>query len=480
MNITVQEIELLAPSTSTAKNGRDLVAKNKFSNLKILEDGSLIWGECAGSGANPYFCSADYSNENKPVFRCNCPSKQFPCKHSIGLLYAFAQGLQFTVAGIPEEIANKRNKIKQREEKNVQEDTTSVKEKASKQSDKPKNLKSVIRKIEAQLSGIEVAQKLLQNIVQIGLSGIDATAKRTIAGRIQELGNYHIEGIQLAFNSLLVELDLVKADEYTDVINQLNYISALLKKSREYLAAKKENPDSNPELTSAIEEQIGYVWKLTELMKYGLYEENAEIIQLSYNSYDNAGRKAFVDEGYWFNLKSGKIYKSKNYRPYRALRYIKEDNTCFEVLQIPELFVYPGDVNPRARWESQKLRLAANDDRIRVINAASDDYAEVVKTAKSTIKNPLMEKNPVVLLKLNRAYMAGDHIVLEDRQKNKLTVVDLPEHQIYTETSLKSILPEKCDDIALSAMINNNIKTGIFSVTALSLIVPDKIIRLLY
>jgi hypothetical protein len=314
----------------------------------------------------------------------------------------------------------------------------------------------------------------------MGLSGIDATTKKNIAGRIQELGNYHIEGIQLAFNNLLVELDYVKGDEYTDVINQLNYISALLKKSKEYLTSKKENPESNPELTSAIEEQTGYIWKLTDLMKYGLYEESAEIIQLSFNSYDNAGRKAFIDEGYWFNLKSGKIYKSKNYRPYKALRHIKEENSCFEVVQIPELFIYPGDVNPRARWESQKLRLVTNDDRAKVINGSSADYAEVVKTAKLTVKNPLMEKNPVVLLKLNRAYIAGEHIVLEDEQGNKLTVVDLPEQQIYTETALKSILPQKCENIALTAMINNNVKTGLFSVTALSLIVPDKIIRLLY
>jgi hypothetical protein len=403
----------------------------------------------------------------------------FPCKHSIGLLYAFEKGLTFTVAKIPEDIANKRSKYKQRTEKDVQE-KLSIKEKVDKQSNKSKNIKSIIKKVETQLSGIEIAQKLLQNIVQMGLSGIDATTKRTIAGRIQELGNYHIEGVQLAFNNLLVELDYVKNDEYTDVIQQLNYTSALLKKSKEYLTIKKENPESNPELTSAIEEQIGYIWKLTDLMKYGLYEENAEIVQLSFNCYDNAGRKAFIDEGYWFNLKSGKIYKSKNYRPYKALRYIKEENSCFEILQIPELFIYPGDVNPRARWESRKLRLITDEDRAKVINGSSDDYAEVVKMAKSTIKNPLTEKNPVVLLKLNKAYIAGTHIVLEDKQGNKLTVVDLPEQQIYTETTLKSILPGKCEDIALTAMINNNVKTSVFSVTALSLITPYKIIRLLY
>jgi len=479
MKITVQEIEILAPNAAAAKNGKDLVVKNKFANLKISDDGSLIWGECSGSGANPYLCSADYADEGKPVFRCNCPSHQFPCKHGVGLLYAFERGMKFVVSEIPEDITNKRSKIEKRTEKKEQQ-KLDIKEKAAKLSEKPKNTKSIVKKIESQLTGIEAAQKLLRNIVQMGLSGIDATAKRTLDTQIKELGNYYIDGIQLAFNNLIVELGYVKAEEYTGVIDRLNYISALLKKSKEYLNAKKENPEAAPELTSAIEEQIGYVWKLTDLMQHGLYEENAEIVQLSYNSYDNAGRKAFIDEGYWFNLKTGKIYKSKNYRPYRAAKYINEENTYFDTLQVPELFIYPGDVNPRARWESQKYRPVTNEDRAKALAGSVADYAEVMKTAKSTIKNPLMEKNPVVLLKLNKAYLLGEHIVIEDKSGNKLTVIDLLEQQISTETTLKSILPEKCENYALTAMIDNNIQTGLFTVTALSLIAPDKIIRLLY
>jgi hypothetical protein len=353
-------------------------------------------------------------------------------------------------------------------------------EKATVPDSKPKNIKSIIKKVETQLSGIEVARKLLQNIVQTGLSGIDAAVRRTFDEQIKELGNYHIEGIQIAFNNLLVELDCVKNDEYTDVISQLNYISALLKKSGEYLTAKKESPDSTPDLKSAIEEQMGHIWKLADLMKHNMYVKDAEIIQLSFNIYDNAGRKALVDEGYWFSLESGKIYKSNNYRPYKALRYIKEDNTCFEILQIPELFIYPGDVNPRARWGTVTSRPVTDSDREKVIGAACTDYAEAARTAKSTGKDPLVEKNPVILLKLNTTYIAGEHIVLEDRQGNRLTLADLPEQQIHTEEVLKLILPEKCENMALTAMINNNISTGIFSVTALSLIMPDKIIRLLY
>jgi hypothetical protein len=479
MKISIQAIESLTSNVATIKNGKNLVANGKFSNMKISQDGSLIWGECAGSGANPYFCSADYIDENKPVLRCNCPSKQFPCKHSIGLLYAFANGGQFVVADIPEDIVNKRAKIEKRLEKNMLEHPD-LNQQADKQSCKSKNIKSIIKKIEIQLSGIEMAQKLLFNIVQMGLSSMDAATQRTITRRIQELGNYHIDGIQLAFNNLFVEMKHVKNQEYTDIINQLNYISVLLKKSREYLTERKENPEAKPELTSNIEELIGHIWKLADLMKYGMYETDAEIIQLSYNSYDDAGRKAFVDEGYWLNLKSCKIYKSKNYRPYKAARYIDEENTCFEILQIPELFVYPGNVNPRARWSAEKLRYVTNEDRIRVINSAAVDYAEVVKTAKVIIKNPIEDKNPVVLLKLYKAHLVGEHIVLEDERGNKLTVADLPEQKIYTETSLKAVLPTKCDHLAITVMINNSVKTGLFSVTGLSLIAADKIIRLLY
>ncbi|MDR0386168.1 MAG: SWIM zinc finger family protein [Prevotellaceae bacterium] len=477
MNTTVKEKELLSSNAAADGKEKKLVCIHKFSGLSISQDGSLIWAKCTGTGADSYFCSVDYTDKNKPVFQCSCSSTHFPCRHSTGLSFVFQKGIRFDTAEIPEELRKKQTKTNTRAKKNKTV-KSNVMEKTSGQSNKQQNIKSIIKKIEIQLSGIEIARKLLQNIVQMGVSGIDASTGKIIAERVQELGNYYIEGIQLAFNNLLVELNYVKNDEYINVINQLNYISVLLKKSREYLTAKKENP--HPELTSAIEEQIGHVWKLADLMKYGMYAKNAELVQLSFNCCDNAGRKAFVDEAFWLNLKSGKICKSKNYRPYKALRYIKEENSCFEVLQLPELFIYPGDINPRVRWESQKSRLVTDGDRVKMINCSRSDYADVVKTAKSIIKNPLMEKNPVVLLKLNRAYIAGEHIVLEDNLGNRLTVADLPEQHIHTETALKSILPEKCENIALTAMINNNIKTNMFSVTALSLITPDSIIRLLY
>ncbi len=290
------------------KKGRELVKKNKFSNLKINAEKNLIWGECAGSGKNPYYCSADYVDPNNPVFRCNCPSRQFPCKHSVGLLYCFeANAGQFTEGEVPEDILSKREKIEKKQEKKAQE-KESIKEKA----EKPKkvNKAAFTKKVDAQLTGIETAQKLLRDMVNTGLSSVDAKMRATLKTQIKDLGNYYIGGIQTAFNNLLLSIEEVKNEEYTAVVDNLNYLSALLKKATDYLKARKEDPEGTPELSSAIEEQIGYVWKLVELMQYGQYEENASLVQLSFNSYDNEARKEYVDEGVWLNLKTGKIYKN--------------------------------------------------------------------------------------------------------------------------------------------------------------------------
>ena len=109
----------------------------------------------------------------------------------------------------------------------------------------------------------------------------------------------------------------MRNENYTPAIDQLNYITALLKKAAAYLAARKEAPEGPPETASAIEEQIGTIWKLAELVELGLCEENAELVQLSFDSYDNPARREYVDEGAWISLASGRICKTRNYRPDR-------------------------------------------------------------------------------------------------------------------------------------------------------------------
>src|SRR3954469_9350365 len=110
-------VDSVAPNTDAGKNGRGLVLKNKLGNLHVSDDGSLLFGECQGSGSKPYQCSCDFARPEQPTYRCTCPSRQFPCKHCLGLMYAYAQKKPFKPSAVPEELQAKREKLADRTEK---------------------------------------------------------------------------------------------------------------------------------------------------------------------------------------------------------------------------------------------------------------------------------------------------------------------------------------------------------------------------
>ena len=52
-----------------------------------MSDG-LLWGECQGSGRTPYRVTVDTGGRR---YQCSCPSRKFPCKHALGLLFLWAE-----------------------------------------------------------------------------------------------------------------------------------------------------------------------------------------------------------------------------------------------------------------------------------------------------------------------------------------------------------------------------------------------------
>src|SRR5688572_24344733 len=117
MQIDESFADAQAPNAAAIKNARGVVLKRKLVGLFKSPDGTLLFGDCKGSGKDNYQPSADFAEPTKPVYRCTCPSRQFPCKHSLALLYAHAQGAKFVQKDVPEDISAKREKIQQRAEK---------------------------------------------------------------------------------------------------------------------------------------------------------------------------------------------------------------------------------------------------------------------------------------------------------------------------------------------------------------------------
>lgn len=476
--ITEQFIDAAAPNADAAKNGRGLVLKKKFVALHQSEDGTLLFGSCQGSGKEPYLCSADFTKPEAAVYRCNCPSRQFPCKHSLGLLYAYTQGKSFSVAEVPDDLAAKRDKAAARVEKKKEE------------ADKPKavNKSALAKKIKAQLEGIDHLEKLTLDLVRSGIGNMNAKSAQEIEEQAKQLGNAYLPGAQAAlhhytklFYSDLGEEKSARQREavYSEALDQLGRIHSLIKQGRAYLTRRLEDPELKPETDTGIAAWLGHAWQLRELKEAGLVQENAELVQLAFNSYDDVARKEYVDTGIWMSLGSGAIQVTQNYRPYRAAKYIKSDDSFFEIAQIPELYVYPGDKNPRIRWEGMVARPIEAKDLDKVRSFGQSDFAAAIKDVKSHIKAPLADKQPIYALNFRRLGQIEDVFVAEDAKGERLVLTDIGMSEEPASCHLLPLLPaELFENQTMIVRFRHDLDSRLLRIKPLSIVTTSGIIRL--
>jgi hypothetical protein len=232
---------------------------------------------------------------------------------------------------------------------------------------------------------------------------------------------------------------------------------------------------------SGIDEWLGHTWQLAELKGLGLYEEDAELIQLSFNSYENNAKLEYNDIGVWLNLKSGQIQETRNFRPFKAAKYIREDDSLFKVVKVKELYVYPGDMNPRIRWEEMSLREPVPADFEKINTFSKGLLPKLLKLVKNQIKNPLAKKYPVVLLKYSRIGKVGEQYVMEDENKVRLVIED---HNLNFEppsTQLLGLLSKsQLTEGAILVRFFHNLDSMKLRCQPLSIISGQEIIRLIY
>ncbi|MNB94166.1 hypothetical protein D3C75_413140 [compost metagenome] len=475
--LTSSYVDSLAPNTAAIKNGQGLVRKKSFIQLHITENGELLFGQCAGSGKTPYECSADFVAADSPVFRCSCPSRQFPCKHALGLLYAYVEGQTFTVAPVPEDIAAKREKAEKREE-------NKVKQAAEGSTAKPKkvNKAALKKKITAQLEGLDLLEKLVLSLIRGGLSVIDAKTLKTVQEHVKQLGNYYLSGAQIELRRFALQLGKGEDREqgYTYAVQQLTRLHAFIKKGRSYLTARSEDPELALDHESTIDEWLGHAWQLTELKDYGLTADNTELLQLSFYSYDDQARQEFVDLGYWLELSSGAVHKTLQYRPYKAAKLMREEDSFFDVARVPLLYKYPGELNARVRYEEMSPRLATADDLTQVHAYAHRSFADAVKLVKNQLKNPLGDKQPVLLLHAASIGVndQGEY-VLTDESGVQLVLEDIPSLSQGTVALLPFLPPVCFGECSLLVMFEHEMDRGRLAAQPLSIIHAEGITRLL-
>ncbi len=84
---SVEQIESIAPSAASMSAARPVAAPARWRATGA--DERSLWGSYHGSGAEPYETIVDHATVG---FRCTCPSRRSPCKHSLALLLLWVGG----------------------------------------------------------------------------------------------------------------------------------------------------------------------------------------------------------------------------------------------------------------------------------------------------------------------------------------------------------------------------------------------------
>lgn len=478
--VTEQQIAAMAPNQSAVANAKKISQKGGFVRLERSQDDTFYLGECVGSGKSNYITTVDFIEPAAPVCRCSCPSRQFPCKHGLALLYEIALQKDFHICEIPDDILKKREK-KQKSSGADKESSggTDTKKTASSKTSKAARTK----KLKKQLEGLDLTTKLIQDLMKAGLGTMGGTALKTYEQLSKQLGDYYLPGPQRLLNGLIIEIAAFQKDgkeeHYEAAINILEKLWTLIKKSKTYLTEKIENENTEQD-DSELYEELGGIWKLSELEALGRSKKDIDLIQLSFwVNYDEAG-KQYIDTGCWADLSTGEIFVTYNYRPLKALKYIKQEDTIFGVAHVPEAACYPGQGNLRIRWDGAGIRLVEQTDIEKVRSFAGTSLAAETKAAKNILKNALADPLLIRFLSFSLLGKGEEGYILQNEAGETIVLGDAPGMEPSTERI--ALLPDK-------KLLQNQVLLGAFyydmadrrlKLQPLSIITETDIVRLLY
>ncbi|MCI8719335.1 MAG: SWIM zinc finger domain-containing protein [Lachnospiraceae bacterium] len=482
--VTEQQILAMAPNPAAASNGKKISQKGGFVRLERSEDDTFYMGECSGSGKSNYITSVDFVDSEAPMCRCSCPSRQFPCKHGLALLYEIMSKKTFKICEIPEDILKKRAKKAAKEKGDDETSGESKETTAKKKAASAKTSKAAkTKKIKKQLEGLELTQKLVQDLIKAGLGTMGGTAIKTYEQLSKQLGDYYLPGPQRLLNGLIIEVVAFQKDgneeHYEKAIAILEKLWTLIKKSQKYLSEKLEQ-DNVAQDDSELYEELGGIWKLDELEALGRSKKDADFMQLSFwVTYDEA-RKEYIDTGCWADLKTGEIFMTYNYRPIKALKYVKQDDTVFGVVHTSSAVCYPGQGNVRIRWNSAQIRPVEQEDVAKLRSMAVTGLVAETKNIKNILKNALTQPVLIRLISFQTIGKSGEQYVLKNEGGETIVLGNVP--GMEETTNRIGLLPD-------GNLLKNQVLVGAFYYDAkerrlklqpLSILTNTDVVRLLY
>lgn len=422
LTLTEDAVHRLAPDTEAVQAARGLIRKQAFLQPGVSADGTWLLAECQGSGNQPYDVSIDLADVSQPTFRCSCPSRKFPCKHSLGLLLLYASSPdQFKPREPSSDLIAKREKKAVRAEKQAEKATTPRKV----------NKAALAKKTSTQRDGLDLLEKLVVDLVNAG-QWYESSRLDTIQRQAKQLSDAYLPGAMHDLNSLVLLGRDPQIGDDERLARGAELIARLwtaVRKGRAYLEEKLSGDESQAEADALIEDVLGKTWQLAELKEKGYFKTNLSLLELAFETTDSQARRERIEISHVVELNDGTIYQAIAYRPFKGMQFIPEQPSYHQPLLVAEAAVYPGFLNRRIRWEkgAEKVEERRPEHLRAAYQAARPDFKNALDAFRQQLKNPLAPREATVLVCSERIGRVNGRIVLEDATGTRLELVDCSE-----------------------------------------------------
>lgn len=250
LQLTATQVQGLAPDPASVAAGRKLGKPAPWKNLG--RSGDAVWGECQGSAVyQTRVALSDFAS------KCSCPSRKFPCKHALGLLFLAAESPgAIPEAGAPEWVTSwleKREESAAKKQARAAAPDTPVDEAAQK-----KRREKRQANIDA---GLEALDLWMNDLVRRGLASVGSESPSFWDAQARRLVDAQAPGLA-AMLRRIAGLVGTKAAAPQRLLDELGALALLTHAARRVDAL-------DPPLAADVRRLLGLVLDQTEVVAHG-------------------------------------------------------------------------------------------------------------------------------------------------------------------------------------------------------------------
>jgi len=347
----------MAPDPASAAAGKKLMAQKNWEDLG--RSAEALWGKCRGSAL--YQVKVDLSNMG---YHCSCPSRKFPCKHSLGLmLLAAASPDAAPQSAVPDWVEEWLSRRKEKAEKKAEKEETA----ARKPVDEAAQQKRQEQREGRVAEGLARLDLWIQDLVRTGLAAVESQPPTFWEEQAKRLVDAQAPALASRI-SRLAAIPRSSRDWPQRLLAELGRVKLLVH-------AYGRLPELEPGLQSEVRQAIGWTVPQSELDEQGEKITDRWIV---------AGQ--WIDDDERLRAERSWLVGRETGRWALVLQFAPQGQPFAESIvagteQEGTLIFYPGTVRRRARIAARMGEFAPITERMPGAGTVDEFLAEAAEEA---------------------------------------------------------------------------------------------------